>query len=354
MRRFLWFGGRLLVSGLLLYWFLSRVHLGALWNSLQHASPGWLALSNLLTVPVIVLVSWKWQILLRALGVRHGLWQLVRMNLVGGFYSMVLPGEETGQLAKGIILAKDAGDGDAVAASIVLDEILGTVSMFSIALMALAASRPFPLRSPIWTAMAVLWTVFVALLILALRPGVHDATRRAIHVALGALRLQRLEAWLDPFWPRMRSYHSRPRALGAAFGLTVAAHLLAGASVLATMRSVGVNISLVDVWWVVAAISALVTIPLTVSGLGIREGANVIVLGQLGVPASRALAVSLLALALTILWSAPGGLLQFFGSAGYLRMNARPIRARWSWLVPSQICVILASRNNRSTRKSLM
>ena len=37
----------------------------------------------------------------------------------------------------------------------------------------------------------------------------------------------------------------------------------------------------------------------------------------------------------------------------YRSIRLRPMNWRWIWLVPSQICVILASRISRSTRYSL-
>ncbi len=132
-----WLLARIVISGGLLAWLVHGLNLTRIADRLVHADLWWLLAANVLTAPVIVLVSWKWQILLRAAGVRESLPRLVRMNLVGGFYSLVLPGEETGQLMKGVILARHSR-GDAVAASIVVDEILGTLSIFGIALVALA------------------------------------------------------------------------------------------------------------------------------------------------------------------------------------------------------------------------
>src|SRR6266705_2895260 len=116
-----WLIARLVISGGLLTWAVHGVNFLRVGECLAQANVAWLVTANLLTIPVIVLVSWKWQILLRAAGVRETLARLVRMNLVGGFYSLVLPGEETGQLVKGVILARRQR-GDAVAASIVVDE----------------------------------------------------------------------------------------------------------------------------------------------------------------------------------------------------------------------------------------
>lgn len=309
-----WLLVRLVVSAALLAVLLERINFRAIADNLLHASVGWVIAANVLTAPVIVLVSWKWQILLRAAGVRESLPRLVRMNLIGGFYSLILPGEETGQLAKGLILARHS-KGDAVAASIVVDEILGTLSIFSIALVALGLTHPFPLRLPIVGALLFMLLVFLALLTVAVIPRCHGFARFLLEAKLPWARLERIHArfaaWLEPFWDRLEEYHSQPGPLLAAFGITVAAHLLANVSVLCTMQAVQAEVSYLDICWVVAAVSALVTIPITVSGFGIREGANVIILGQLGVAASRALAVSLLAFAIGFLWSLPGAVLQF-------------------------------------------
>ncbi len=325
-----WLLARIVISGGLLVFFFvphpalpvigrilpRQISLGRVIDALLQASPGWLLSAALITAPVIVLVSWKWQILLEAAGVRESLGRLIRMNLVGGFYSLVLPGEETGQLAKGLILARHS-TGDGVAASIVVDEILGTLSVFGIALAALAFTQPFPLRLPIALALAIMLGLFLAALLVAVAPPLHGIARAIVERPWLA-RLPwldrpraRFASWLAPFWERLAEYHRRPFALVAAFLITIAAHLLADVSVVSTMNSVGAGVAYLDVLWIYAAISALVTIPITVSGFGIREGANVVILGQLGVTPERALAVSLLAFTIGFVWSLPGSVLQF-------------------------------------------
>jgi uncharacterized protein (TIRG00374 family) len=324
-----WLLARVVISGGLLAFFFvphpalpvvgrllpRQISLGRVIDALLQASPGWLLSAALITAPVIVLVSWKWQILLQAAGRRESLGRLIRMNLVGGFYSLVLPGEETGQLAKGLILARHS-KGDAVAASIVVDEILGTLSVFGIALAALAFTNPFPLRLPIALALAIMLGLFLAALFVAVAPPLHGFARAIVERPWLTLPWldrprARFASWLAPFWERLAEYHRQPFALVAAFLITIAAHLLADVSVVSTMNSVGAGVAYLDVLWIYAAISALVTIPITVSGFGIREGANVVILGQLGVSPERALAVSLLAFAIGFVWSLPGSVLQF-------------------------------------------
>src|SRR5712692_5678899 len=263
-----WLLVRLSVSGGLLAWLVHRINLGAILNNLAHASPWWVLWANVLTAPVILLVSWKWQILLRAAGVSESLPRLLRMNLVGGFYSLVLPGEETGQLMKGVILARHSR-GDAVAASIVVDEILGTLSIFGIALLALALAQDFPLRVAIAGAIGFMMVVFLVALVAAVVPRFHGIARAIVErpwlakVPWLDRPRARFAVWLAPFWDRLADYRRAPRALLGAFAITIAAHLLANVSVLSTMRSAGVGLSYLNICWFVAAVSALVTIPVT-------------------------------------------------------------------------------------------
>jgi glycosyltransferase 2 family protein len=135
----------------------------------------------------------------------------------------------------------------------------------------------------------------------------------------------RFVSWLQPFWDRLRLYHRQPGPLLAAFAITVAAHLVANVSVMSTMRAAGVGLDYLNICWFVAAVSALVTIPITVSGFGIREGANVILLAQFQVGREQALVVSTLAFAIGFIWSLPGAVLQFgIRSKGPARQPAEP------------------------------
>jgi uncharacterized membrane protein YbhN (UPF0104 family) len=121
----------------------------------------------------------------------------------------------------------------------------------------------------------------------------------------------RFLAWLEPFWDRLADYSRNPMPLLAAFAITVGAHLLANVSVYSTMHSAHADVSYLNVCWIYAAISALVTIPITISGFGVREQANVSILGPLGVTPERALAVSFISFSIGFIWSLPGALLQF-------------------------------------------
>lgn len=63
---------------------------------------------------------------------------------------------------------------------------------------------------------------------------------------------------------------------------------------------------------VVPLVTLLTLLPVSLNGLGLREGGFVFFLGQLGIPQAQALALSLLVFGLTLLFSLAGGVCLLF------------------------------------------
>src|ERR1051325_10639529 len=64
-------------------------------------------------------------------------------------------------------------------------------------------------------------------------------------------------------------------------------------------------------FWVFPVITLITTLPITVAGAGVREGASIMMLGLYGIPAEDAVAAALLSLATNLFWGAVGGLVRW-------------------------------------------
>lgn len=78
-------------------------------------------------------------------------------------------------------------------------------------------------------------------------------------------------------------------------------------------QGLSLNISFLDLMVVVPVVTVLMLMPVSLNGLGVREGGFVILLSQMGVNQAEALSLSLLIYALTLLFSLAGGVLFFVG-----------------------------------------
>lgn len=72
-----------------------------------------------------------------------------------------------------------------------------------------------------------------------------------------------------------------------------------------------ININFADWCWVFGVISLVVFLPITIGGIGLREGSFVILLGQLSVSSEKALALSLSIFGLQIIGGLTGGIIDF-------------------------------------------
>jgi len=90
-------------------------------------------------------------------------------------------------------------------------------------------------------------------------------------------------------------------------------------------RAVGVHLSLGYFFLFVPILSSLLTVPISISGFGVREGGYVVLFGQAGVAAPQAVAMSLLFYAVNAITGLVGGALYLAqGAAGLRRRAAGP------------------------------
>lgn len=72
-------------------------------------------------------------------------------------------------------------------------------------------------------------------------------------------------------------------------------------------RVLGIQVGFGDYVWIVALVTLSQILPITIAGLGVREGLFVFLLGQYGVSASTAVALSLIIFSVTLLFGLLGG-----------------------------------------------
>jgi uncharacterized membrane protein YbhN (UPF0104 family) len=109
------------------------------------------------------------------------------------------------------------------------------------------------------------------------------------------------------------AYLHRPRVLFGSLLLSFGYQFVALLIILSISSQIGITVELKEWLWVFAIVSMAVIIPLTIGGIGIREGAFVMVLGLLGVSAESALIVSISMFALQVLAASLGFIFEIIG-----------------------------------------
>jgi glycosyltransferase 2 family protein len=288
---------RIMVSVLLLAaicWQTDWRHVGAALYSLR--AEFWLAAFGLLLVSQIV-STLRWRLFARALRFENGLRQMTGYYFIGMFFNLVLPTSVGGDVIRAWYLDGKSERKLAAFASVFLDRLNGLMVLVAMACTAVLFS---PLALPAW----IPWSVAgiagsgllgLAALPLALRSGLLPAHRkRQLQTMLQLLR--------------------EPKTLLLTTGLSL---FVQGASVaIVWLIGAGLHAPIPGVyyWIMVPMVSLLTLLPVSVNGMGVREGGVVLFLAPLGVNQGTALTLSFLWFLVYAAGSLMGGVVYLAGA----------------------------------------
>lgn len=292
--------------------------LSQVWTALASANWADLAIALLLYQGGIVVRAYRWQALLRAFGVTASLPRLTRIYYVGMFFNSFLPSGFGGDVVRMMELSQDGAEGPLAVSTVLVDRIMGLLVLFAMALVALPFSWRLVPPAVSLALLTLIAAVAVGIYLFLNRPLVEALARRV--PPLGKLLARpKIAALYASF-----HHYDRP-ALARAAGASLVFNLSLIATQAYLGRAVGVHLSLWYFFLFVPILSSLLTVPISISGFGVREGGYVVLFGQAGVAAPQAVAMSLLFYAVNAITGLVGGALYLAqGAAGLRRRAAGP------------------------------
>src|SRR5690606_22605442 len=249
----------------------------------------WLAVAAALTLAGIVLSALGWQKVLEALEIPARLPRLVSHYLAGQFVSNVLPTTIGGDVLRVSRLSRDTGESPGTFASVVLERMTGWLVLPVITFIGFVVN-PGLRQLGRATQLALLLAVGtlvglpgVPTLAGSRRPGGRFASRAGWQRFVGAVHLgvDRLR--------RRPAAAANVLVAGFAYQLALVLAAVAAAQALG-LRPAGLTALLAFF----PAVLIAQVLPISMSGLGVREGAFVLFLTPLGVATDEAIALGLL------------------------------------------------------------
>jgi uncharacterized membrane protein YbhN (UPF0104 family) len=296
-RRVLGFLARVAVTALLLVWLFR--HAGGLkpvLSAIQATRAASVAAAFLATLGVQAVIAHRLRLLANAQGVGLSTREVMEINLVTLFYGLFLPG---GGIAAILIrlfrLTRVDRRYTAVLAALLCERLLATATLCLIGLAFWLLDGPERLPQALIVLAAASLPAALALSLM-----VHPAPAQWIGLLTSRLPLARR------LWPRVADAFALFRAiplrgkLGLA-ALSLGAHVLGITAYFLLAAGLRLNVPFIALGWMRSTAMVAALLPFSVSGLGLREGTMVALLGQRGVPGDAAVAYSLLVFAVTIL-----------------------------------------------------
>jgi uncharacterized protein (TIRG00374 family) len=308
---------QLLLGVVLLAWLISRIGVRSVLDALAGVDWSWYSLALLLFLLNVLIRSYRWYILLDALGERPPFGQLVYLYLVGFFFNNFIPSGFGGDVVKVISLRQERGRGTEALSSVIMDRLTGLIGTSLIALVALIWNGTLLWRGQ-GTDLGLPTEIIVAVALISLGvPLGFGLVRWAdltspIFSRLPSIRRLSVTVKLQRLIETIRCYPLQIllRALLTSLPFTLV--LAAIQYCIARAFSVDVPFRLFPLF--VPIISVVNVLPLSFNGLGTRDGIYQLLFPPAGVSPESAMAMSLAFYFLRVGAGAIGGLLYAFKS----------------------------------------
>ena len=303
---------RTLVSVALIWWLLHKMDWSQLWPIVRTVDPGWLVAGFFCFAPVLLVVSWRWRMLLGVHGVHLRLWRVFELTMIGQFFSAFLLGTTGGDVIKIFYVARAVPQRrTAVSFTVIVDRVIGLIAMLLLGcLLSLSCLRLLLSKGDTRN--------LTGLFYLAALGGVVASLAACAGPIF--LRHAKLRSWLKrlPFVHRAASlflaYETTARAARANFlalvGSVPSQICLCGMGycIFRALNLPGPNQQTPFVVFsaMLLMVCMLISVPISIGGLGVREYLFITYFSLLGIDKEHAFAFSITFFALNMLWSLAG------------------------------------------------
>ena len=263
-----------------------------------------------------LIINSRWWFLLRANGLNVRFLEAQKYGWIGLFFNNALPGATGGDVIKAVYIARHcSGDKVRAIVSIFVDRVIGLVSLLFVGFMAsLMAMDRFPVfASTIWlTGIGVLFFCF-----LLVSPSLRKLIRFDAIISWLPQKIGKLISELDQ---AILYYREHLQGIGLWILASPLIYTLFIGSFYLMSESLGVGISLKDLFFIVPVASVIQGIPIAPAGWGIGEAAYGALIGKFGavslpetvdaeqIMRTRGVALSILHRVHVVAWSLLGGL----------------------------------------------
>ncbi len=299
------------VSAAILYFIFSRIDIRTFWRTVSSVHPALVAAIFFLFVAIQAFSAFRWSMVVKK-DMDVPFPKILSIYFIGFFFNNFFPTLVGGDLVKGYYLYRTTGRGDVSFASIFMDRYSGFTALMVITLFALLLGYPLISDTGLPFFFLLLIGGYSAASLVIWIDRLHGWAMRL----MDRIHFYSINKKIDTFYRVLMSYRGRPDVLVKIFvcSLVIQGGIIIGYYLLG--RGIGMDVPAGYYFLFIPLATAAAMIPLSLSGLGIREGAFVFLFEKAGATQEEALGLSLLFFVITVLSSTIGGI-------EYIRVGGR-------------------------------
>lgn len=251
---------------------------------------------------------------LNRVGIKTSSWTVFEVKMISRFYGQFLPSELLASFVKLHRLAGPTKQWAEVVAGLAYTRLVNMLVLALLGLVFWAIEMPTGPGRWVGVLLGGMSATLVGIHLTIVSPAVNRLAQRVFSMRIFNLfRGGLTDKFVKLAQTMVESYRLFGDTLTTVTLLAVVRHLMGifGFSVIAL--SLDIHLSYVTVGWIRVVLHAVMMLPISLSGIGVREGSLVILLQEYSVPPSEAVALAFLLFALTLVANALGGMFELRG-----------------------------------------
>lgn len=293
---------RALISIAILGFLLYKIDLTQLKTVLSNFNPAFYLLGIIILIAYQFILAYAWKAALSEKNILIKQKNIFRAIITSCFFAAFLPSSIGADLVLTFNIGKSLPQKEHAPSSFLFIRILGFSSSLFVAGIALMfIAHNFALRQVMvlmWVALLAIWICFWI--------AIHPKARRIVE------KLATRFKWLSFIYKMLDSFSSfgKDRKIVLKIWLIGLVMVFLKTSIDYFMaRSLGLNLPYIWFLALVPSISIITLLPISIAGLGVREGAYVGLFKNMGVPAASSFSISIMLFSLNIVLGIIGGIL---------------------------------------------
>ena len=286
-RTVLFLTAKVVVSLLLFGWLFRRVQWAQIGPALSQADPTWVWASAGVLLASHLLASYQWGRLLGAAGIELPFWKVSAYYLVGQFFNNFLPANVAGDFMRTLDASRTGSTRANALSTVILDRLIGTAALGGVAVVStLPAIDRFHLAAA-YAGVVIFFVGSVVILRAMLEPRVLATLERL----LARIGLGRLSPSLDRLSGSLVEFRNRKRLLIELMCVAILVQVMRIGVHILFARALGLRVAPAYFFLFVPLLAVIVSLPISLNGIGVREGTGILLFGMVGLDRASAFAL---------------------------------------------------------------
>ncbi len=299
------------VSCLFVGYLSFKVDLSAIAAAVKHVDLSFYLLSTLIAVLSNFFIAAKYYILIKESPINHSILSLVKINFISRFYALFLPSAMGREFVRWMKVTRNQEGRASFLASIIFERLTFLL------VLVLCGSIPLLMVGSIPEIVVLRlrlqpWVILALVIIAAILLFYISASIRSFVKSVAGHMLNRFSDKFDiaSFMDNFSLHNMKTAFYAGIIGLSLVWQIFYISRLFTLIKAAALPLNLIDIVWMGSLVLLLQTLPISLAGIGLREGAYAYLFTLYDLPPEKGVLIGLLFFSQMLIMAFVGGIFE--------------------------------------------